>query len=284
MADNSTIFERKMVEEYARAMRAVKVSENIYKNSTSTFEWTGDIGKGTGCTHDMIERSNETGEILNVYEIKDNTNGARSGEMDLRYTEEGKLIPTPRGKKNYAMFAPYIDAFNRENNYFHLTGNFALTEDHCAKIVDQYYASVDYLLTKIDGQIIRIPGNKVSQHASYKGSEIRRLGKNPVRVFTPKHLHDTMTHSPHFIKEDDNFYYCNQDILISRFGRNGSQSSKYNLPSTYEIAIDNIEFIENNVCKISKNGIKQKNANISIHTKIITPLETLKKAGYVINE
>lgn len=282
MADNSTIFERKMVEEYAHAMGATKVSENIYKNSTSTFKWVGDIGKGTGHTHDMIEYSNETGEILNIYEIKDNTNGARSGEMDLRYTEDGKLIPTPNGKKNYDMFAPYVNAFNKENNYFNLTGNFALTEDYCTKIVDQYYATVDYLLTKVDGQIVRIPGSKVSQHVSYKGSEIRRLGKNPVRVFTPKHLHNTITNSPHFIKEDNSFYYCNRDILINRSGRNGSKSSKYNLPSTYEIAIEKVEFIDDSVCKILKNGIKQKNANISIHTKISTPLKILKKEGYVI--
>ena len=219
-----------------------------------------------------------------TFEIKDNKHGARSGEMDLRYTEDGKLCPTLNSKKDFSFFAPYVNEFNLNCNYFELKGNYKLEEKYHLPIVKKYYSTVDFFLTIVNDKLVCIPANIVHNYFDYSGSEIRRLGKNPVKIFTPKHLEKTILNHASFISEDKEYYTVKNDIFGIRNPRNTDVSRKYNLPSVYEIEKSKVIFLEDGVCKIPKKYIKQKNANISIHTKLAIGYNDLKKAGFVLDD
>ena len=282
--DKSGIFERNCVKKYAAWKNCPEtMTKDVYENDAYRIEWTGDKGKGDGATHDMIVFDKKNNKKY-TFEIKDDKNGALSGAMDLHYTENGKLYPAPKSKKDFSLFAPYVNEFNLNHNYLELKGNYKLEEKYHLPIVKKYYSTVDFFLTIVNNKLICIPANIVHNYFDYSGSEIRRRGRNGVKIFTPKHLEKTILNHASFISEDKEYYTVKNDIFGIRNPRNTNVSRKFNLPSVYEVEKDKVVFLEDGVCKIPKKHIKQKNGHISIHTKLAIGYNDLKKAGFVLDD
>lgn len=287
MADSSTKFERSVVEGFAKLFGATPCKDKpyTYENANVIVTWTGDKGKGNVKLHDMTVTDKKTGKT-DRYEIKEPK--ARSGESDVRFDELGKIYKTPRSKKWYRYFDPIVELFNADYSYLALNGhNFLIPwEELCIEVTKEYYADVDYYLTRMNNFYIRIPAEEVYKYFDYSGSEIRAKGKNAVNVFTPQHLKTLMVNSPYFIEEDKDFYIMSSDFLIKVNGRGGGVSKYYNINSTSVYRIENkaVTFFENGTCKIMKTGIKECNGNLSVHTTLKESyFDYFKERGWVIN-
>lgn len=285
MADSSTKYEKSVVEGFAKLYGAVPHKEKpyTYESADAIFTWTGDKGKGNVKLHDMAVLDKNTGKTY-YFEIKDSK--ARSGESDIRFNELGKISKAPRSKKWYKGFDKIIELFNANYSYLELNGhNFSIPwEELCIDVVKEYYAEVDYYLTRMNNFYICIPAKEVHKHFDYSGSEIRAKGKNLVIVFTPQHLKTVMANSPYFIEEDENFYIMSSNFLTEINGRGGGISDHYNAASVYRIEKNAVSFFENNTCKIMKKGIKECNGNLSVHTTLKkSDFNYFKERGWVIN-
>lgn len=287
MADSSTKFEKSLVEDYAKSLGAVPCKDKpyTYESADVIVTWTGDKGKGNVKLHDMTVVYKKTGKIER-YEIKEPK--ARSGESDVRFDELGKIYKAPRSKKWYEYFNPMVKLFNADYSYWDLNGhNFRIPwEGYCIEVTKEYYADVDYYLTRMNNRCIRIPAEEAYKYFDYSDSEIRAKGKNPVKVFTPQHLKTLMVNSPYFIEEGKDFYIMSSDFLIKVKGRGGGISKHYNTnpASVYRIENKAVTFFENGTCKIMKTGIKECNGNLSVHTTLKESyFDYFKERGWVIN-
>lgn len=236
------------------------------ENSNWKLTATGDLGKGKGNCHDFELLNKKKNEII-ILEVKRRV--ARCGESDLKYNEEGKLARPNRSKTWFPEWEYFIEEFNKNNSIFSLQGNYLLSGDF-SSVAAAYFKDVDYLIT-CDGKnnLIAIPANEILNHISFKGSEIRAKGKNPVKVFTPINCRDTFINSSSFIREDTNSYIMRPQCLIAVAGR-GGESKYYNFEnSVYKVEKIGIERINENEIKIPKNKIKQLNSNISIHMEVL---------------
>lgn len=238
---------------------------DTYENSNWKLTATGDLGKGKGNYHDFELLDKSKNEII-ILEVKKRI--ARCGESDLKYNEEGKLLRPSRSKTWFSGWDKFLEEFNSHSSIFSLSGNYQL-EGEFSSVAEEYFKDVSYLITcDSNDNLIAIPANEILSCISFKGSEIRRKGKNAVKVFTPNHCHKTFVSSSNFLEEHKDFYIMKPECLFSVKGR-GGESKYYSFEdSVYKIEKLSVEKISENKIKISKNKIKQLNSNISIHMEV----------------
>lgn len=135
-------------------------------------------------------------------EVKERT--AKCGEFDLKYDEEGKLIPSDKVKKEFPEMIGLIEAFNSETSVFEQIGSNYNRFDK--KIVDQIIKSyfnkpqIDLLIsTDINDQLIALQPQNINivlpngkKIIETNTSEIRTSGRNHGPVFTPLFLNKTL--------------------------------------------------------------------------------------------
>lgn len=255
------------------------IEKNKFENENYCIVLTGEEGKGTGSSFDIsiIDKKNNKQYIG---EIKDEI--ARCGECDLKYNEKGQLFPAPRSKNWDTNWQPILDTFNKNTSMFNIFGhNFKISQftDICTEVAKNYFKDVDYLFTCKEDKLVTIPMNNfeiVKNLFSFEGSEIRSSGKNPVNVFTPNYMDNTICSSDNFIEKKDDSYIVYSNMLINKTGRGGGVSSRFGFIPGFIVKKEGVEFKDNNTCVIKKTSIKQLNSNISIHFKINANYEEIK--------
>jgi hypothetical protein len=261
-----------------RIFNAQYIDRNHYESNRYSIVLTGESGKGNGKTHDIEIFDKITGTTY-VGEIKDEI--SRGGECDLKYDEAGKLFHSANAKNWDPIWQFFLDEFNSHSTIFGLFGhNYKISEqtEVCEKVAKNYFANVDFIFTIKDDKMVTIPINNVnlSTFFSFKGSEIRSTGKNPVNCFTPKYLSNQIINSEYFISEEKDYFIMNRGVLIEKKGRGGGITTRYGFIPGFIVRKDGVEFLQEDAVKISKKSIKQLNSNISIHLTLIAEYENLK--------
>ncbi len=250
-----------------------------YANSKYKIEMSGNLGKSSGTIHDLILTDLSTKQIYQC-EIKDQI--ARAGEMDLRYTEEGKLYKAPKAK-NIEGFQFFIDAFNATHSVFDYVGtNYQIKDlDNCGIVVQKYFDNVDILFTYLDDKMVTIPfiflsNAQIVKLFSFQNSEIRTLnGKNAVNIYTPHYFATMIRDKSFLISEDATTYIFDATMLKPCVGRGKNEITKYIIPYGFSIKAKDVHIVDNNLI-VKKNKVKQNNANISIHIALAQNYEDIK--------
>lgn len=128
-----------------------------------------------------------------IIEVKDLP--ARLVEKDLLYDEDGKLDTTDLEE----LYVPYVEKFNKDTSIFECTGNYKIfsgidSNKEKIEFLNSYlnYLNVDILLTSIKDELVAV--KSLDFNVAYPdgtllmdvtNSEIRRVGKNATKVFTP---------------------------------------------------------------------------------------------------
>lgn len=273
------ILELVLGETFANMLHLSYMGNGTFDGEKYTVTMIGEFGKGTGNTHDLSIYDKVNNHTYNV-EIKDTV--ARTGDCDIKYDDNGHLLPSTKSKKWDENWMPILDFFNA--NYTvddHVGHNYKIHDyETCAKVAKSYFKDVDYLFTHKENKLTIIPMNNydvISHMFSLNGSEIRCLnGKNAVGVFAPKYCERAFKNCEFFVREENNNYILKEEIL-SITSRSGGTSSKYNLIPGFRVLQENVKFNNDGTVTIAKNKILQRNANISVHFTVIASYNDIVK-------
>lgn len=126
-----------------------------------------------------------------ILEIKDMP--AVYADKDLYYDECGKLLVTPEIHNEYPVYEQMINDFNAKTSVFNeLGGNWPLNlNGYLPMLLGHRHIDFDLLLTSKNDELVVLKALDLISFVngepviSVKGSEIRMIGKNSAKVFTP---------------------------------------------------------------------------------------------------
>lgn len=273
------VLELVLGETFANMLNLTYMGNGVFDGVNYTVTMTGELGKGTGNTHDLVIYDKVNDCSYNA-EIKDTV--ARTGDCDMKYDNHGHLIPSTKSKNWDENWMPILDAFNSHHSVEDYVGHNYNIDDYetCAKVAKSYFRDVDYLFTHKENKLTVIPMKDydvIGHMFSLKNSEIRCLnGKNAVKVFAPEYCDRAFKNCEFFVREENNCYVLTKDILSVK-SRSGGTSSKYNLIPGFRVLQKDVAFNSDGTVTIAKDKILQRNANISVHFTVIASYHDIVK-------
>jgi hypothetical protein len=229
-----------------------------------------------------------------ILEIKDLP--ALIDDLDLVYDEDGKFIITEELKQEHPHFVAPIEEFNRSSDIFKTFGhNYPILRGNTLGEHTAYLEAVlndprmDGLITSVDDELILIRKEDLNfccEDGEYllnlTGSEIRTLGKNHKKVFTPLYLNKVLEELD--IKVDGDGMCVTSKINPKleglKKGRNTAGSTRLRLKNCFFLRVKELVDMHDDLLHFKKSAIQQSKAGISVHINIAKNKNYIKNKVY----
>jgi len=209
-----------------------------------------------------ISRSDEGATMI---EFKEQY--ARTSEPDLpKYGEDGKLITSSKFDNKYPQFKQMLtEQINKKLNIFdHLGNNEAIfsNESILFAVLNNYLGNklADVICTEDNsGFLVMLPTQHVAHWARLEG-EIRPSGRNPYKVWTPKHLMKCLKEKDAVINNDSVTIPLHKIEITTE--RGGSKKNRCKINPLYFVQF-NDAYINNQSVTFKLQSVWQLNPSIS---------------------
>lgn len=267
---------------FEKSPQNLPVDKNItkaLKNKTVRFAYTVD-----GIEDILVAQcgGNKTGDLLVFYkgieykfEIKGT--GAKAGEHDCLYTDEGKLIARKRTPKQSKYLVSACDGLDIWQYVGH---NYLFSKEVGQEAFNLYLASnkIDiYATVDKEGKVVLACSEDLNELGilTFEGSEMRMGGRNHENVFTVKYFEKVISELEANIS-NDGIVIISKEKMTPAKGRGKETISRWKLNSVFFVYAEDCT-VENETVSFYIDDVRQLRPTVSTHVGFVGNVDDVVK-------